>query len=30
LVYSDRYEAEVGKALRGLGSDYRVKIENRG
>lgn len=30
LVYSDRYEAEVGKAIRGLRSDYQVTIENKG
>ncbi len=30
LVYSDRYEPQVGKAIRGLGNEYQVKIEDKG
>jgi hypothetical protein len=29
LVYSDQYEAEVGKVIRGLSSDFQVTIENK-
>jgi hypothetical protein len=29
LVYSDRYETEVGKAIRGLKNDYQVTIEDQ-